>query len=54
MCKTKINSDIIMPELFVGHGSPMNALEENEFTQAWQKVTQNLPKPKKVNVSRDF
>ncbi|PPR16538.1 MAG: 4,5-DOPA dioxygenase extradiol [Proteobacteria bacterium] len=50
MCKTKINSDIIMPALFVGHGSPMNALEENEFTQAWQKVAQNLPKPKAILV----
>ncbi|CAN5777322.1 hypothetical protein BH11BAC7_BH11BAC7_36910 [soil metagenome] len=25
-----------MPVLFVGHGSPMNAIEENAFTKSWQ------------------
>ena len=34
-----------MPVLFVGHGSPMNALETNRFTQAWKTVGQNLPHP---------
>jgi len=33
------------PVLFVGHGSPMNAIEQNEFTNGWQNVSQNLPKP---------
>jgi len=33
------------PVLFVGHGSPMNAIEQNEFTNGWQKVSRNLPKP---------
>lgn len=27
-----------MPVIFVGHGSPMNAIEDNEFRQAWQRV----------------
>ena len=34
-----------MPVLFVGHGSPMNALEENLFTQKWVETAKNLPKP---------
>ena len=34
-----------MPVLFVGHGSPMNAIENNEFTQKWQKIAKNIPKP---------
>ena len=34
-----------MPVLFVGHGSPMNALEDNEFSRAWQDIGQKLPKP---------
>lgn len=34
-----------MPVLFLGHGSPMNALEQNEFSLAWQKTAQNLPLP---------
>jgi 4,5-DOPA dioxygenase extradiol len=34
-----------MPVLFVGHGSPMNAIEDNEFTQKWQMIAKNIPTP---------
>jgi 4,5-DOPA dioxygenase extradiol len=34
-----------MPVLFVGHGSPMNALEDNEFSLAWQDIGKKLPRP---------
>jgi 4,5-DOPA dioxygenase extradiol len=34
-----------MPALFVGHGSPMNAIEDNEFSTAWAKAGQSLQKP---------
>lgn len=34
-----------MPLLFVGHGSPMNAIEDNRFTQNWRQIAQKLPKP---------
>lgn len=34
-----------MPALFIGHGSPMNALEDNAFTRGWQDAVQRLPKP---------
>lgn len=34
-----------MPVLFVGHGSPMNAIEQNSFHQTWQKIGKELPKP---------
>ncbi len=37
--------DKLMPVLFIGHGSPMNALEENEFTKGWKAVAKTLPKP---------
>jgi len=37
-----------MPALFIGHGSPMNAIEDNEFSRAWAEVTRSLPKPKAV------
>ena len=37
-----------MPVLFVGHGSPMNAIEENEFSRAWEQVGQSLPRPKAI------
>ena len=34
-----------MPVLFVGHGSPMNALEDNHFARNWQRVGKLLPRP---------
>ncbi len=37
-----------MPVLFVGHGSPMNAIEQNEFTEIWQSLGQSLPKPSAI------
>ncbi len=39
-----------MPVLFVGHGSPMNAIEENEFVQGWRNLGKNLPRPKAILV----
>jgi len=38
----------LMPVLFVGHGSPMNALEDNEFTQTWTEISAKLPKPQAI------
>ena len=37
-----------MPVIFIGHGSPMNAIEDNEFTQNWKKLGQELPRPKAI------
>lgn len=37
-----------MPVLFIGHGSPMNAIEENEFVTGWRNVRTTLPKPKAI------
>lgn len=37
-----------MPVLFVGHGSPMNAIEENEFVTGWRDVGKTLPHPKAI------
>lgn len=37
-----------MPVLFVGHGSPMNAIEENEFVAEFRRVCEKLPKPKAI------
>jgi 4,5-DOPA dioxygenase extradiol len=33
------------PVLFLGHGSPINAIEENEFVDGWRKIGKNIPKP---------
>lgn len=37
-----------MPVLFLGHGSPMNAIEDNPFTQGWQTVGKGLPRPNAI------
>jgi 4,5-DOPA dioxygenase extradiol len=37
-----------MPVLFIGHGSPMNAIEENEFVTGWINIGKTLPKPSAI------
>lgn len=37
-----------MPVLFLGHGSPMNAIEENEFVKGFRKAAAELPTPKAI------
>ncbi len=37
-----------MPVLFVGHGSPMNAIEDNEFSRAWSEAGKELSRPKAI------
>ena len=39
-----------MPALFIGHGSPMNTLELNDFTRSWRAFGQHLPRPKAILV----
>ncbi|WP_286860644.1 MULTISPECIES: 4,5-DOPA dioxygenase extradiol [Sphingobacterium] len=38
------------PVLFLGHGSPMNAIEDNEFVQGFRKIGQTFEKPKAILV----
>ena len=38
----------LMPALFIGHGSPMNAIEDSEFSEAWAQAAGRFPKPKAV------
>jgi 4,5-DOPA dioxygenase extradiol len=37
-----------MPALFVGHGSPMNTLETNGYTEAWRAMGRALPRPRAI------
>ena len=37
-----------VPALFIGHGSPMNTLETNRFTNAWAEVASSFPKPRAI------
>ena len=35
----------LMPAAFIGHGSPMNAVESNRYTSAWAAFGQAVPRP---------
>ncbi len=37
-----------MPVLFLGHGSPMNAIEENEFVTGFRNIAKNIPRPNAI------
>ncbi|MCO6501158.1 MAG: 4,5-DOPA dioxygenase extradiol [Vicingus serpentipes] len=37
-----------MPVLFLGHGSPMNAIEENEFVTGFRNIAKSIPKPNAI------
>lgn len=39
-----------MPVLFIGHGSPMNIIQNNSYTQSLVKLGKELPKPKAIMV----
>lgn len=39
-----------MPALFIGHGSPMNAISDNPYTREWEALGQSLVKPKAILV----
>ncbi|MBI2273319.1 MAG: 4,5-DOPA dioxygenase extradiol [Bacteroidetes bacterium] len=43
-----LNSTAPMPVLFLGHGSPMNAIEENEFVQGFRETGKTIPKPSAI------
>ena len=49
-----MNSEVVMsqmmPAAFIGHGSPMNAIEQNRYTQAWTNFGASLPTPKAILV----
>lgn len=37
-----------MPVLFLGHGNPMNAIDDNPFSRGWREVVKTLPRPKAI------
>ncbi|MBV6485453.1 MAG: 4,5-DOPA dioxygenase extradiol [Flavobacteriales bacterium] len=42
------DSTVKMPVLFLGHGSPMNAIEENEFVTGFKNIAKDIPKPNAI------
>ena len=43
-----MNTNARMPVLFLGHGSPMNAIEDNPWRRQWQRLGERLPRPRAV------
>ena len=41
-------SEQCMPVLFIGHGNPMNAIEETTFTAAWREIAVTTPRPQAI------
>ena len=37
-----------MPVLFIGHGSPMNAIEDNRFARGWHEAALSIPRPEAI------
>jgi 4,5-DOPA dioxygenase extradiol len=37
-----------MPVLFVGHGNPMNAIEDNEYSRGWVEIAKKIPRPEAI------
>lgn len=42
--------EVQMPVLFIGHGSPLNGIEDNEFSQRWKQMAKEIPVPAAVLV----
>jgi 4,5-DOPA dioxygenase extradiol len=45
-----MTADTAMPVAFLGHGSPMNALEQNRYTEAWRAFGASVPRPRAILV----
>ncbi len=43
-------SAVTLPAAFLGHGSPMNAVERNRYTEAWRVFGQGVPRPRAILV----
>src|SRR5437879_1263041 len=37
-----------IPVMFIGHGNPMNAIEDNAFSRTWQAIGKKLPRPQAI------
>ncbi len=45
---SSLSNSELMPVLFLGHGSPMNAIEENEFVAGFRAIGKAIPKPQAI------
>ncbi|MHB9032714.1 MAG: 4,5-DOPA-extradiol-dioxygenase [Anaerolineae bacterium] len=43
-----MSATVRQPVLFMGHGSPMNAIEDNQYARTWLEIGRSLPRPEAV------
>ncbi len=43
-----VNESTVMPSVFIGHGSPMNTLETNHYTEMWNRFGRSVPTPRAI------
>ncbi len=48
--KDRLSGSDRMPVVFLGHGSPMNAIEDNEYSRSWGALGESLPRPQAILV----
>ncbi|HEY0214623.1 MAG TPA: 4,5-DOPA dioxygenase extradiol [Paenirhodobacter sp.] len=48
--KDRLRASDRMPVVFLGHGSPMNAIEDNAYSRSWEKLGRALPRPQAILV----
>ena len=48
--KERLKSSDRMPLVFLGHGSPMNAIEDNAYSRSWEELGRALPRPQAILV----
>lgn len=48
--KDSLKASDRMPVVFLGHGSPMNAIEDNDYSRSWTHLGESLPKPQAILV----
>jgi 4,5-DOPA dioxygenase extradiol len=42
------NPKSLIPVMFIAHGNPMNAIEDNQYTKTWQKLAHAMIRPKAI------
>jgi 4,5-DOPA dioxygenase extradiol len=50
MAEPRRESDRMMPAAFFGHGTPMNALDRNRYTESWRAFGEEIPRPRGIVV----
>ncbi len=48
--KERLGRSARMPIVFLGHGSPMNVIEDTEYSRAWSELGRSLPRPNAILV----